>query len=150
MVILTQEFFSKEHPTYEYRLARQRHIAEKYSTKLGVVLPIFYTVSPDKVSQYLDIRTATDMAGFTRKPENQSDDDFLSKVVIPRFLQLVTKVVTEKEGISSMPMHVQITYISCINLVLTSGRLKLVDLIRKAELPPEWDPHDDDDSGDDQ
>jgi hypothetical protein len=131
MVILTQEFFSKEHPTYEYRLARQRHIAEKYSTKLGVVLPIFYTVSPDKVSQYLDIRTATDMAGFTRKPENQSDDDFLSKVVIPRFLQLVTKVVTEKE-------------------VLTSGRLKLVDLIRKAELPPEWDPHDDDDSGDDQ
>jgi hypothetical protein len=150
MVILTQKFINKTHPTYEFHLARERHRAEKYSTNLGVVLPIFYTISPNTVSQYLDIQTATGMAGYTRRPENQSDEDFLSQVVIPRFSQLVTKVVAEREGISSMPMHVQITYISCITLVLISGRLKLVELIRKAGLPQEWVPHDDSDSGADQ
>jgi hypothetical protein len=131
MVILTQKFINKTHPTYEFHLARERHRAEKYSTNLGVVLPIFYTISPNTVSQYLDIQTATGMAGYTRRPENQSDEDFLSQVVIPRFSQLVTKVVAERE-------------------VLISGRLKLVELIRKAGLPQEWVPHDDSDSGADQ
>jgi hypothetical protein len=119
MVILTQEFISKVHPTREFHLARERHRAEMYSTNLGVVFPIFYKISPDTLAQYMDINTSADMAGCNRRPD-QSDDDFLSEV-IRCCTRLVNKVVTQRE-------------------VLTSGDVELQELIRRAGLPQEWIP----------
>ena len=96
MVILTAEFISKEHPTYEYRLAMERHKTEKYSTGLGVVLPVFHTISPDRVSGYLDIQRIVQMAGYERRDE--SEDVFLQTKLIPEFTSLIDKVCKDKEG----------------------------------------------------
>ena len=114
MVILTPQIIGKKHPTHEYHLARERHRAEQCSTRFGVVLPVFYTISPDKVSQYLDIEVISERAGYERMGV-QSDDDFIRIVVIPKFTQLVKKVINEKEGtyrfcIARIHMHVQLTY----------------------------------------
>ena len=96
MVILTPEIINKRHPTYEYHLARERHRSEQYSTSFGVVLPVFYTISPDKISEYLDIEVIGERAGYEKRMD-ESDDDFL-RTLIRKFSQLVDKVINDNES----------------------------------------------------
>ena len=79
---------------YEYQLARERQEAEQYSTGLGVVLPVFCTISPDKASERLDIQKIAKMAGYERR-EDESEDEFLQMNLIPKFT-LIKSVMTKK------------------------------------------------------
>ena len=108
MVILTPEFINKEHPTYEYWLARERHRTEQYSTGLGVVLPVFYMISPDKVSERLDIKEIGKMAGYECR-DDQSEDEFLQTKLIPEFTSLIDKVCNDREG-NGLMLHACMSY----------------------------------------
>ena len=133
MVILTPQIIGKRHPTFEYHLARERHKIEQYSTTVGVILPVFYTISPDKLSQYLDIEIIGEIAGY--EPKDELEDDFLWTKLIPKFTSLIKKVENDKEGTCYVPICASILLAHLGLTELIQGRLKLKELIEKAGLP---------------